>query len=159
MLQVKEIESLPPIPTPIEQPKPALMPEKLSWDTPKNVYHAVRVTCDLAGLTIDEKNIITACIYQESKMNNRATCMNKDKVGRVWSTDWGICQINDHYHIGTNKDFPSVRYVLDNPQKVVQWMIYMYRHGQLRQWVSFSSGAYKQWLLPNSPMWLLKTNA
>jgi hypothetical protein len=146
-------------PKPVITPKPIIIPtpETLLWDTPQHVYHAVRVTCDNAGLTLDEKNIITACIYQESAMKNTATCKNRDAKGVVWSTDWGICQINDWFHIGAGKDFPSVEYVLSNPQKVVEWMITMYRGGHLNQWVSYSSGAYKHWLLPASPLWNLKT--
>ncbi len=151
---------LPPLKQPVAAPLPVTSPTMppLLWDTPQNVYHAIRVTCDNAGLTLSEKNIITACIYQESNFLNSAKCENKHTNGVVWSTDWGICQINDYFHIGPNKDFPSVRFVLDNPAKVVAWMIFMYRQGHLNQWVSFSSGAYKQWLKPTSPMWAYKTN-
>ncbi len=127
----------------------------LLWDTPRHAFHAVRVTCDNLGLSLEEKDLICACIYQESMFKNTAKCENKVN-GAVVSTDWGLCQINDHYHIGVKKDFPSVQFVVDNPQKVVEWMISMYKHGLLKQWVSYSSGAYKKWLSPISPMWLLK---
>lgn len=131
-------------------------PEILSFDTPQHAYHAVRVLCDNAGLTVDEKNLICSCIYQESRFLNTAKGLNKNEAGVVLSTDWGLCQINDYYHIGNGKDFPSVQYVLDNPGAVVRWMITMYQHGMLKQWVSYSAGKNRQWLLPSSPMWKLK---
>lgn len=127
------------------------------WIQPSNAYHNVRVLCDLAGLTLAEKNLICACIYQESRFNNAAVCRNKNSLGQLTSSDWGVCQVNDHYHIGPTLDFPSVEYVLDNPGSVVNWMIKMYQAGKLTMWVSFSSGAYRQWLVDSSPMWLLIT--
>lgn len=125
------------------------------WDTPKHIYHAVRVMCDNNDLTVTEKNLLCACLYQESRFNNAAINHNRNSAGTVLSTDYGLCQINDFYHIGTGKDFPSVAFVLENPDKVFEWMIGMYKHGLLKQWVSYSSGAYKEWLEENSPMWAL----
>lgn len=125
------------------------------WDTPQHIYHNVRVLCDNAGLTVDEKNTICACIYQESRFNPEAINHNKNAAGTILSTDYGICQINDFYHIGSGKEFPSATFVLNNPGADVKWMISMYQHGLLKQWVSYSSGAYKQWLSPESPMWAL----
>lgn len=125
----------------------------LYWDTPKHIYHAVRVTCDLNNLSVAEKNILCECIYQESRFNNGAINHNKNSAGVTLSTDYGICQINDYYHIGPGKDFPSVAYVLEHPDKVFEWMIGMYKKGLLKQWVSYSSGAYKQWGHVDSPMW------
>jgi hypothetical protein len=145
-------------PTPVvATPKPVVNPDAgpLYWDTPKHIYHAVRVTCDLNKLSVTEKNILCACLYQESRFNNGAVNHNKNSAGVTLSTDYGLCQINDYYHIGPGKDFPSVAYVLENPDKVFEWMISMYKHGMLKQWVSYSSGAYKQWLKENSPMWKL----
>lgn len=143
--------------TPVIAPSPssAIDPDAgpLFWDTPKHIFHAVRVTCDLNDLTVDEKNILCACIYQESRFNNGAINHNRDSAGNVLSTDYGLCQINDYYHIGANKDFPNVAFVVNNPDKVFGWMISMYKHGLLKQWVSYSSGAYKQWLEENSPIW------
>lgn len=122
-------------------------PEKYMWDTPAHVRHSVRVICDEEELSVYEKNVITACIQQESQFNNAAICRNKDaQTGHVWSTDWGICQINDYWHIGKGKSFPTVEYVINNPDKVVRFMIAMYRKGQLKQWVSYSSGAYKKYM-------------
>ncbi len=127
-----------------------------AWDTPRHCFHNVRVLCDQLGLTLEQKNTICACIYQESRFNNAALNHNKNSSGVTTSTDYGICQINDYFHIGAGKTFPSLPYVLNNPDKVVTWMIQCMKKGQLSMWVSYSSGAYKQWLLPNSPMWALK---
>lgn len=125
------------------------------WDSPQHNWHNARVLCDNANLSVSEKNIISACIYQESRFNNAALNHNKNSVGKTVSTDYGICQVNDFYHIGQGKDFPDVQYVLNNPARVVSWMISMYKQGLLKQWVSYSSGAYKQWLVESSPMWNL----
>lgn len=151
--------------TPMTQPQPAapnvdtLAPD---WSTRANIYHNVRVLCDLAGLTVDEKNLICACIYQESNFYNYlpdgqdVKHINYEKDGvTVSSTDWGLCQVNDYFHIGAGKDFPSVQYVMSTPEAVVKWMIGMYKAGDLNQWDSYLHGAYKQWLLPTSPMWKL----
>lgn len=151
-----------PVPAPImpqdapKVPNPMPVPPKtVNWSKPSEAYHATRVLCDEAGLTVDEKNLICACLYQESQFHNSAINRNKNAAGTVLSTDWGLAQVNDHYHIGPHKDFPTVDYVVQNPAEVIKWMISMYQHGLLKQWVSFSSGAYKKWLLPISPMWLL----
>lgn len=147
---------MPPPPSPIVPQQPPA-PETLSFDTPAHAWHAVRVLCDNAGLTYDAKNVICACIYQESRFNNKAVNHNINSQTRIiTSSDFGICQINDRFHIGLGKDFPSVTYVLANPDKAVQWMISMYRTGKLNLWVSYSSGAYERWLSPSSPMWALK---
>lgn len=145
-----EPQNAPPSPVP-------LVPPPLQWDTPRHAFHAVRVLCDEAGLTLDEKNLICAVIYQESMFNNLAKNRNKNAKGDVLSVDYGLCQINSHYHVGPGKDFPSVEFVLNNPAEVVTWMISMYKHGKLKMWVGFSSGAYLKWLSTFSPMWLLKT--
>ncbi len=123
------------------------------WDTQYHNWHNVRVLCDKAGLSWQKKNIISACIYQESRFNNKAKNRNKNANGKVWSTDWGIVQVNDYWHIGKTKTFPSVKYVLDNPEMCVAWMIAEYKKGNLKQWSSYSTGAYKKWISKSSQMW------
>lgn len=146
---------------PIEPPQsPETVPivpvaDQLAWDTPKHAWHAVRVLCDQAKLSLEEKNRICACIYQESQFYNYFMSGQPVIHKNPTSTDWGICQVNDHYHIGPTLDFPSVDFVMKNPDKVVQWMIGKYKAGQLKQWVSYSSGEYKQWLSTGSKMWEL----
>ena len=135
MLRLKQEEQ--PIPLPI-------LPIYL-WDTPKNARHSVRVICDEMGLTLYEKNVITACIQQESNFKNSAVGRNI-KDGKVVSTDWGICQINDYYHVGPGKRWSSVEQIVNNPEKAVRWMITLSKQGKLKLWVSFSSGAYKKYM-------------
>lgn len=127
------------------QPVPAPAPSAHKWDTVADARHSVRVICDEMGLTLQEKNIITAVIQAESGFKNTAKLENK-KNGVTWSTDWGICQINDYYHVGDGKKWASVKQILDNPDKAVKWMIQMYKQGQLKMWVAYSSGSYKRYL-------------
>lgn len=154
----QEPMSLPPTtPSPVD-------PDSIvyAWDTPAHCYHNTRVLCDKAGLTLAQKNVLSACVYQESNfLVNPKPNTNKDpKTGLVWSTDYGIVQINDYFHIGPGKDFPSVAYVLANPGACVQYMVGIYAStGALEPWASYTSGAYEKWLAPDSPMWLLGTPA
>jgi len=144
---------------PQETSKPVIPPPMPTYDfsTPQKAYHSVRVICDEEGLALSEKNLICSVIYGESEFNQNARCDNKDSSGKVWSSDISICQINDYYHIGKGKTFPSKEYVMENQDKVVRWMIKMYRQGHLKWWVAYSSGRYKAFLKPNSAMFALKT--
>lgn len=157
--------SIPATLPPVAAPNPDVLAS--NWSTQQNAYHNVRVLCDLSGLSLGQKNDICGCIFQESRfLLNPKPNTNKDpKTGLVWSTDYGIVQVNDWFHISgmgnpkSGNEFPSVQYVLDNPQKCVQWMIDIYKNtGALEPWASWTSGAYKQWLEPTSPMWLLETS-
>lgn len=133
--------------------EPPVVPPKVSdtvlltflWDTPQNSRHSVRVICDEMGLTLYEKNLICACIMQESNFKNTAVGKNI-KDGVLLSTDWGICQINDYWHVGKGKYWPSVASIVENPERAVRWMITLYKQGQLKLWVSYSSGAYKKYM-------------
>lgn len=155
-------------------PEPAIVPASpvviapdiLQWDTPKHAYHSTRVLCDNAGLTLEKtvlvdgilympKDIICATIMGESEFNNKALNNNKNSQGVITSVDYGICQINSRYHIGAKLDFPSVQFVLENPDKAVQFMISMYKAGQIDMWCAHKNGWYKHFLLPDSPMWKL----
>lgn len=137
---------------------PAPMPEdtatapKYLWDNPNDARHSVRVICDEEGLSWDMKNDLSACVDVESGFMNYqpdgtpTEFQNLDKVGRVWSTDWGICQVNDWFHIGEGKDFPSVDYVMQNPDACVRWMAKQFLAGNAHLWSSYASGAYKKYL-------------
>jgi hypothetical protein len=131
---------------PVPPSYPAPVAEAYKWDTPENARHSTRVICDEEDLKFAEKNLICAVIMAESGFKNSAKCINKRKDGTVSSTDWGICQINDYWHVGQGKSFPSVEYVLQNPDKVVRWMIKMYRGGSLKLWVAYTNGSYKKYL-------------
>lgn len=143
------------------------MPPIYLFDTQEHARHSIRVICDEAGLSFSDKNDITACIYQESEFFNilpnglPVQCRNyrkradgsfilDEKGNKVLSsTDWGLIQINDTkgWYIGPPPlPFPSVQFLLDNPEKAVRFIIKMQQQGQLNKWVSYSSGAYKRWL-------------
>jgi len=149
------IEVPPPAPVvPQDEPlPPEPLPEPYDFSTPQKAWHSVRVICDEMGLTYDEKNLICACIYQESRFKNTAVGRNEG------STDYGIVQVNDYWHIGKGKTFPSVEYVVGNPEKMVRWMITCYKRGQLNLWSSYKKGHHLQWLPKTSEMWLLVENA
>lgn len=135
------------------------------FDTPQNARHSVRVICDtelplthsviINGKGYLPKDVICACIEQESGfINYKADGIplkqeNIDaKTGKLDSTDWGICQINDTptWHIGPGLAFSSVDDVMQHPDKAVRYMIDMFKAGELSQWVSYSSGAYEKYL-------------
>jgi hypothetical protein len=141
-------------------PGPPVDPDSFTypWDSPAHNWHNVRVLCDKRGLPVGQKDLICACVFQESQFNNHAIHENKDnQTGQLWSTDWGIVQVNDFYHCGPGKEFPSAAYVVANPEAAVDWMITMYLNGRLSAWASYSTGAYRQWLKSTSPMWALAT--
>ena len=131
--------------SPISPPEP--IDGTFLWDTPENAKHSVRVICDNMGLSLADKNLICAVIMGESEFYNTAKNENKNSQGIVTSTDWGICQINDRFHIGKGKDFPSVQYVLDNPDKAVEFMIKMFKAGKLSMWCAYSNGSYKKYMV------------
>jgi len=125
------------------------------FDTPKNAWHSVRVMCDDAKLNYAQKNEICATIYGESEFNNNAVCRNKNKKGEVTSSDWGICQINDYWHCGKGKTFPSSDYVVAHPEKAVMFMIKMYKAGQIDLWIAHKSKRYLKFIPKGSRMWKL----
>lgn len=121
------------------------------WSIPVMAHHNVRVICDQEGLDYGQKQILAACVMQESGFNIHATNKNmgRDSFGHpiILSEDWGIVQINDHWHIGPGKDFPSPQYVIDNPEACVRYMCRYYKsHGDLMAWSSYKFGAYKKFL-------------
>ncbi len=155
--QVPPPQIPPPVIPPIINPPitPLPMPT-YKWDTLANSRHSVRLICDemlplkrtvlINGKYYLPKDVITAVIQGESGFNNKAKCLNKNAQGVVTSTDWGICQINDKYHVGAGKRWSSVAQIVNNPDKAVKWMIQMYNQGLLKLWVAYSSGAYKKFL-------------
>lgn len=109
-------------------------PPKYLWDTRENCRHSVRVICDEEGLTVAQKNDLSSTVHCESNYYPR--CVHPNTInGRVSSTDWGIAQVNDFWHIGNGKDFPSTEYVLDNPEACVRWMCRQWKAGNGRLWV------------------------
>lgn len=138
-----------PVVTQVET-KPEEAPIPYLWDNFENSRHSCRVIMDEEGLTYTTdtvdgvqhkvKDILCACIHQESNFNNKAIGDNGT------SKDWGIVQINDHYQVGPGKPFSSTDEIVNNPDKAVRFMISMYKAGKLSLWSSFSSGAFKKYL-------------
>lgn len=125
-------------------------PVKLDWKDKLAVRHSIRVMCDEAGLSVKDKNIICACIQQESGFDPRAIG-KKNKDG---TTDYGLCQFNTGQHpitkkfywIGPGADFKDIEEVLSDPEKNVRVMIREFKKGHIGWWASFSTGAYKKYL-------------
>lgn len=118
----------------------ALLPD---WSIIPAAHHNVRAICDIEGLTYKQKQVLTACVYIESGFIITAVHQNRDGKGQVLSTDYSLVQVNDYWHIGIGKDFPSVAYVMSHPEEQVRWMCQYYKqHGNLNNWCSFTSGAY-----------------
>lgn len=147
--KVKQQDSLVVPIVPAKQTDIQLQEAKNQWQGFDNSKKSVRIICDEQSLSLSDKDLICAVIQQESNFQNSAVCHNKDKAGNITSSDWGLCQINDYYHIGKGKDFPSVDYVVNNPDQAVLFMIKMFKAGKLGLWVAYSSGAYKKYLTNN----------
>lgn len=120
--------------------------DKYLWDTKENIRHSIRVICDEEKLPFELKNILTACVQQESGFNLNAIGINRNKAGTITSRDWGLVQINDYYHIGPGKDFSTSEYVLSHPEACVRWMVKLFKAGKMHLWASYTSGAYKKYL-------------
>lgn len=145
---------------PMPQPPELRTPQPILWDSPKNIWHAVRVYCDTVGLTFAQKNILCACIWQESQFYRFAVSPpNKDGT-----KDYGLCQFNNGhspktgqpYWIGQGALFSSIQDVFDHPERAAHTMIMYYKHtGHLNLWSSYKTGAYKKHLPLTSPMWHL----
>ncbi len=158
--QITMQPSLPPTPSvePVQPVQEAPANEALSWNTAEGVKHSIRVMCDEADLTyshqydpnISDKNILCACLQQESNFNPKAV----GKLNKDGTQDFGLGQFNNGknpktgqaYWIGPGADFANVEEVLNDPEKNVRIMIREFKAGNLRYWSSFTTGAYKQWL-------------
>lgn len=144
---------------------PSLTPQYI-FDTPQDAEHSVRMLCDAEALTWDQKNELAGTIWGESRFKNfkedgtpvinlnyeehtdGTFILDAEGNKILSSTDYGLCQINDQYHIGAGKDFPSVDYVMQNPRKVVEWMINMYKAGKINLWDAHLNGSYKEYVPP-----------
>ncbi len=113
-----------------------------NWDDIATARHNVRVICDQEGLSVSQKDQLSATLHCESGYN--VNCIHPNTLnGEITSTDYGICQVNDYYHIGVGKDFPSSEYVISHPEAVVRWMAKKWLAGEARQWVCFSKVMYQ----------------
>ena len=144
--------------TPIVNPAPPVVPKYL-WDTPEQARHSVRVICDEEKLSWKDKNDLCGTVGAESgwqsyyladiyrkgvlfRRKGDPVKLENIKNGIVWSTDWGICQINDWYHIGDGKSFSSHQYVLDHPEECIRWMCRQWKAGNAHWWIAFKNKSY-----------------
>ena len=105
--------------------------------------------CTTLGMPTQLMNELVACIEVESNFDQYAIHLNKNPDGTVSTIDYGIVQINDYWHIagcGKGNDFPSVEYVLSNPEACVKWMAKLFMEGQQKLWDSYLSGAYLKYM-------------
>jgi hypothetical protein len=135
IIKSMENETVPPVVS------PANVDTLVPWTGTENCRHNVRVLCDLEGLTEQQKDDLSATVHCESNYN--PACVHPNIVnGKTASTDYGICQINDYWHIGEGKDFPSSDYVLQNPDACVRWMCQQWKAGNANAWVCHLKGLY-----------------
>ncbi len=101
---------------------------------------ATRICQDL-GMMQEKIDELFSIIQCESGWN--PYCIHPNlKDGKLESTDYGVCQINDYWHIGSGKDFPSADFVINNPLICLKWMAKMDIAGKLDLWVCYSTGLY-----------------
>lgn len=155
LLVNQKLKPQPPI-VPIEPdvppPAPTTPPaSKYLWVLPADVKHSVRVICDEEGLSVADKNILDACVHQESQYDTKVI----SKPNKNGTRDYGLCQFNDGknaagkaYWIGAGAAFATTDEVLSNPEKCVRIMAREFKRGEAgkREWVSYASGAYKKYL-------------
>lgn len=143
--------TLPPEQAPEAPTSPADAP-KYDWSTPAEARHSLRLICDEEGLTVAQKNDMSQIVHCESGYKNiihqniaSKTLSDGSVHSYVSSTDWGICMINDYWHIGPGKEFPSTDYVMNNPDACVRWMARMIKAGKRNLWVCASTGLCKNY--------------
>lgn len=135
----------PVVPSPTIPPT-APPPPRYDFSDYKTSRHSVRVICDEEGLSVYNKEVICACIEQESHFDNKQEGKNLNEDGSLSSTDWGLCQINDYWQIGPNKPFPNPQFVVDNPEKAVRFMVKMMKAGKLSLWSSYKYDHYLKYM-------------
>jgi hypothetical protein len=72
---------------------------KLGVTIPEEVMSEI-ITKYSTEYGVDEV-LVRKIISCESSMYGEAVNHNKDKNGVVWSTDWGLMQVNDYFHEAT----------------------------------------------------------
>jgi hypothetical protein len=93
--------------------------------------------------------VLMATIEAESGWDTMAIGLNLNG-----SRDFGVCQINDEWWIGSNSKaaqsneyyFPSSDYVLNNPKECIDWMIKQWVKGRQNDWYGYKNGVYKLFL-------------
>lgn len=153
--KIVQEQPLPAAPTPAPSVSDPAPEAKYDWSTPQKAKHSVRVICDEEGLTVQQKNQLCATVGAESGWQSyyvtgpkkgQPVINQNTKNGKIWSTDYGICQVNDFYNIGPGKPFSSVQFVLANPEACIRWMCREWKTGHSSKWNAFTSGLYRDYL-------------
>ena len=140
----KQVDAVAPV-KPVEPVAPAIPVSKFDWSTPQTARRATRLICEEEGLTTGQENDLCATVEAESGYKIGAKHENIVN-GQLSSTDWGIAQINDYWHIGKGKSFPSVQYVIDNPEACIRWMARLFKVGKAHLWSAYKNGSYQKYL-------------
>lgn len=121
-------------------PKPEIpvipVEPKYLWETPEQAHHSFRVICDESGLSVADKNLLCQVLNCESGFKVKTVHPNNDVRKTV---DNGICQFNSYWY----KDAISPEDALNDPEKACRLFIKQFKAGQLKDWVCYSTGAYK----------------
>ncbi len=125
----------------VDGPKPGEPKAPFLWSTPQLARHSVRLICDEEGLTVEQKNTMTATIGGESGWDVNAVNKNM-KDGKVTSVDYGICQWNNYWH---GKEI-SPEEAIGNPEKAVRLMCAYWKRGQRDLWIAYKNGRYLKFL-------------
>lgn len=116
---------------------------------PKNKQYYISVAKQYADMYRTDGKLLCAVIEAESGWNPKA--INRNING---TTDYGICQINDYWWIGEDSrsakiggySFPSVDYVMNEPEMCISWMAEQFSKGRARDWCAYSNGSYIKFL-------------
>ncbi len=126
----------------LPQPEPITVPVKYGWDTKEKARKSVRMICDEEGLSLKDKNLITAVIDCESGFNPKAVNQNSDARKSV---DYGIAQLNSYWYIEKMK-LVTKDQALNDPEFCIRLVIKRFKAGFLKDWVCYSKGYYKKHL-------------
>jgi len=143
----KEIKTIPPAPItppvvpPVIPPPAPPIATLAGWETPAKAIHSARVIMDEYNLNWEEKALLCAVIMCESGF--RTDLVHQNDNG---TADFGIVQVNSAWWIGVGKKFPSIDYVVNNPEACVRWMIECYKKGLLKWWVCYSKNLHQKYL-------------
>jgi len=99
----------------------------------------VRRICQEENLNQEQTDLICKVIQCESGFDDKAVCKNKNGT-----SDYGIIQANSYWYIDRMKLLTKDE-ALNNPEKSVRIMIQRYKAGQLKDWICYSFGYYKNY--------------
>ena len=108
--------------------------QKQYWD------FRAREICQELGLTQDQENDLIATMWCESGMNQYAQNANTDGT-----TDYGICQLNSYWYIGSGKVVKTPQEALNNPELCIRVMASQFLNGRPNDWICYRSGKYKNY--------------